>query len=276
MTLTDFHPTAAATEPAARPRLLWLEATEGRAELAGLWSFLRRYLTDLAGDRVSVELRHLPGGAGGVRHPATRLLQDAVALSAAAQAADDADLVVFGCWAAPVLEARALLGIPVTGLAEGSVRLGSLLATRPAVVTVAEGLRPGFDRDLATFGAAGAGLWWLDPASTHEDVLEAVERPGALVDRFDRVARRAVDAGADAVLVGCGYLGPLFTVHGYRHVGGHPDVPVLDCCLLGFQLGTTLLDLRRAGVEPSARAFPQVPPASRQPLAAAMERLRRP
>jgi len=254
-------------------RVTWLEATEGHDEMAGLWDFLRSYLDGVAGDRATVTLRHLPTATPGARHPAARLLSDAVALAQAQQAAADADVLVYGCWAAPVAEARALVDVPVTGLTEASVRLGATLATRPAVVTVSEGLRHGFERDFAALGAPDLPLWWLEPASSHEDVLVAVEEPAALVDRFDRVARRAADAGADAILVGCGYLGPLFTVHGYRHVGGRPDVPVLDCCVLAFEFAALLADLGARGVRPSRRSSPPLGPGSAAAASGLLARL---
>lgn len=221
--------------------MVWVEATTGRPELDSLWRFLRGYLDRLGGDRVDVQMCHVARDAGGVRHPATRLLSDAVVLAAAREAAEQADVVVLGCWGAPTAAARALLDVPVAGLTEASVRIGATLATRPAVVTVAEGLRPTFAADLAALGV-DAPILWLDPASTHADVLDAVTDPAPLIDRFDRVARRAVDQGADAILVGCGYLGPLFSAYGYRAVSG-TQVPVLDCAAMAFRFGVMLADL---------------------------------
>ena len=52
--------------------------------------------------------------------------------------------------------------------------LGSVIARRPAIVTVAEGLRDGLVRDLGDIGLLGRmadpPVWGLDPPSTHEDV----------------------------------------------------------------------------------------------------------
>lgn len=255
-----------------KPRMVWIEATVGRPELAGLWDFLRAYLADLAGDRVDVTMCHVARDAGGVRHPATRLLSDGVALAAAREAAADADVLVYGCWGAPTAEARALIDVPVTGLTEASVRLGATLATRPAVVTVAEGLRPTFARDLAALGAE-LPILWLDPPSSHTDVLDAVADPAPLIDRFDRVARRAVDGGADAILVGCGYFGPIFSAHGYRSVGGSPDVPVLDCAALAFGFGALLADLHARGQSASRRGYPPVPAGASAALHGTLDRL---
>ena len=87
----------------------------------------------------------------------------------------------------------------------------------------------------------------------------AIERPESLVSRFDEVSRRAVAAGADAILAGCGYYGPVFAAAGYTHVSDHPDVPVYDCGRMGYELARTLYRLHTAGVDPSSKAFPKLP-----------------
>lgn len=249
-----------------RPHLVWVEGTEARPGLNGLWAFLDNYLKKQAGDDFDVSYVSFPRAAGGVRQLGPRLLSETLGLVAAQVAVDnDADLVIFNDWAMPIHAARAHLNVPVTGVAEASAVLGNVLAQRPAIVTVAEGLRWGFERDMREFGMAAKMLqppvWWLDPQSTHEDVQDAVTEPAAFVERFDAVARRAVDAGADAILVGCGYLGPTLSHAGYSHVSGHPDVPVYDCTRMAFELGALLYRLHRDGVGPSRVGFAQPPKA---------------
>lgn len=243
-----------------RPQLIWVEGTEARPGLIGLWRFLDTYLKQQAKDEFDVRFVAFPRPAGGVRQLTPRLFSEALGLVAAQVAVEaGADLVIFNDWAMPIHATRAHLDIPVTGVAEASALLGSALAQRPAIVTVAEGLRWGFERDMRDFGVAANLLhppvWWLDPQSTHEDVQEAVSEPDALVARFDEVARRAVAAGADAILVGCGYLGPTLSHAGYTHVTGFPDVPVYDCTQLAFELGVTLHRLHRVGIKPSRSGF---------------------
>lgn len=254
--------------PAQLPRLAWIEGSAGDQGLAPLWGLIRDYLAGLVAGTFTLKFTHLPAEAGGVRHPATRLLQDSIMLAAADDAAREADVVILGCWASPVIEARALLETPVTGLAEGSARVGTAFGSRLAVITVAEGLRPGFERDLALFGVqdsmASPPVRWLDPQCRPDDLLEAVDRPGRLIDRFDEVAARAVDAGADAILVGCGSVGALLAVHGYRHPRRRPDIPVLDCDASTYQLARTLYELHQAGVRPSRADYLSVP-ADRRP-----------
>jgi allantoin racemase len=256
---------AGATE---KPRVVWVEATEARPGLAPLWRKLDAYVRELAQGEFNTVTRAFPGPAGGVRHPAAWLLSAATGLAIAADMEAEADLIVFNDWAMPVHEARALLSVPVTGISEASVILGNVLARQPAIVTVAEGMRPGLERDIKSFGLWGRGpqhaIWWLDPPSTHEDVVQAIEDPAPLIARFDAVARQAVADGADAILTGCGYFGPIFTMHGYSHVSDRPDIPVYDCTALGMEFGRLLYRLHNASAQPSRRGFPRMSPEARE------------
>lgn len=250
----------------SKPKLVWVEGTEARPGLSGLWKFLDDYLKEQAGDLFDVAFVVLPRPAGGVRQLAPRLLSETLGLAAAQAAVEHgADLVIFNDWAMPIYATRAHLDVPVTGVSEAAAVIGTVLAQRPAIVTVAEGLRWGFERDMREFGVVSKMLqppvWWLDPQSTHEDVQDAVQDPSAFVKRFDQVAQQAVAAGADAILVGCGYLGPTLSHAGYTHVTGHPDVPVYDSTRMAFELGVMLYRLRQAGIGPSRMGFAQPPQA---------------
>jgi allantoin racemase len=251
-----------------KPRVVWVEATEARASMGPLWRKLGAYVRELAGGEFDAVTRAFPAPVGGVRHPAGWLLSAATGLAVAADMEADADLIIFNDWAMPVHEARSLLSVPVTGISEASVVLGNVLARQPAIVTVAEGLNAGLERDMRSFGLWGRGrlpaVWWLDPPSTHDDVVEAIGNPARLIGRFDEVAHRAVAAGADAILTGCGYFGPVFSMHGYSHVSGRPDIPVYDCTALGMEFGRLLYRLHEVGVTPSRAAFPGMPPQARE------------
>lgn len=241
--------------------LVWLEATVGDPALDALWSMLADHVDALAAGRVRTRLVHAGADAGGIRTGPNRLLSDAVVLAGALdeERSGDVDAIVIGCWGAPTAPVRAAVSVPVTGLAEASVRVSSTLSRRAAVVTVAESLTSVFADEIRELGGASAFLprpvRAYAPESTHRDVLRAVTDPTDLIDRFDAVARRAVDDGADAVVVGCGYLGAIFAAHGYTCVGGASDVPVIDPNRLAVEHVLQLRRLADAGIGPTARGY---------------------
>jgi Asp/Glu/hydantoin racemase len=262
------------------PRVRWILGGVMVPEREELWDLLRRYFTELARGEFEVHVHGMPYPAGGVRQAATRLISEAVGLALATELADDSELIIFNDWAMPVLQTRTMLEIPVTCVSEASVVMGGVLARRPAVVTVAEGMRAGMERDIREFAGAGAladrPVWWLDPPSTQEDVLRAVHDPEPLIARFEAVAVRAADDGADAILTGCGSYGPIFKVNGYDRLRDRPDVPVYDCAALAMELGRSLYQLNQLGLRPSERSF-AAPTASLRTLAhKAMSRLTSP
>lgn len=240
----------------------WIEATHGASELASLWEFLEQEVRVLAGNRVRVIFRHLPFESGGIRSAPNRLLNDAAVLAAAIDAAEESDAVVIGCWGAPTSIVRSALnsdGCPVvvTSIPEASARAIGSLAKRAVVITVAQSLVPIFSEDLARMGASGfhreRPVRAYTPDSNHEDILNALNEPEALIARFDDEAQKAVEDGADAVVVGCGYLAPIFAKAGYTSVRGHPDVPVLDSARLAMEHARMLLELQAAGIRATMR-----------------------
>lgn len=241
------------------PTLTWIDATEGAPELADLWEFLAEQVAALSVGRFDTRLHHLTMDTGGVRHAATRLLNDAALLTAAHEAGNGSDAIVLGCWGSPIRAVRAAVPVPVTSLPEGSARAVSSLARRATVVTVAPSLVPIFTSELRELGTCGFDdarpVRAYAPESTHAQVMAAIANPTALIDRFNAVAVEAVDAGADAIVVGCGYLAPIFSAHGYTTVLGHPDVPVYDCNRLAFEHVTSLYELDRFGIGPAPHSY---------------------
>ncbi|MBN9176633.1 MAG: hypothetical protein J0I43_04600 [Microbacterium sp.] len=259
--------------------LVWLEATAGAPELAPLWEFLADRVDALAEGRVATRVVHAGIDAGGIRTAPNRLLSDAAVLARAVEvdAGDAADALVIGCWGAPTSAVRAAVGIPATGLADANVRAVGSLARRAVVVTVAESLVPVFADEIDALGSAG---FLMDrpvrayaPESTHLDVLRAIEDPTDLISRFDATARRAVDDGADAIVVGCGYLAPIFAAHGYTAVSTAADVPILDCNRIALEHALHLRTLADAGIAPTARGYLRPVHARHRALASASHRL---
>jgi len=243
-----------------RPKVAWLWPSEGRGADAPFWPFLKAYLTDLGDDLGFESLLHVYNSpAGSVRHPATRIIADSHSLNAAFEMADRADLLIYGCSVAPILEARALVTTPVTGLTEAAAVLAGSLSPNAAMVTVSAGLVPILQTDIARYTDptiySSLPVWSLDQPMIAADAVAAIDDPTALVRRFDDIARRAADAGASGIMVGCGGLSPVFASAGYLAVSLRPDVPVYDPCLIALAFGQQLLTLATRGFHPSRRAF---------------------
>ena len=264
-------------------RLSWIEASAGNPRHAGLWDFMRSSIEGYVRARADLRFSHLATSTGGIRTLPGRLVNDAAVLSAAVREEAESDLLVIGCWGAPTTAVRAALRIPVASVPEAAARVVASFCSAAVVITVSPALVPMFESDLAGLGAVGRGSGFhparpvraFDPESTHDDVLAAIVEPGELIARFDEEARRAIEDGADAIVVGCAYLASIFTAHGYTHVSGASDVPVLDVNRLAIEHALMLAELSASGIGPTAAAYGAPGVGSRDDFEAALRRLGR-
>lgn len=235
-------------------KLAWVNSSPNDPDLEPLWALVHHQVQEQAGNRARVELLHLDRGFGGVRSLPNRLMTDASMLSLALQNADRFDALCLGCWAVPTAAVRAAVAVPVTGLPEAAAHLVATIARAAAVVTVAPSLVPIFQRDLDLLGrhgflASGAMTSW-EPETSAADLLHAIDDPSTLIDRFETAASRAVDLGADAVIVGCAYVSAIFAAHGYRRLLRRDRIAVLDCNAMAIEHILMLARLHASGVMP--------------------------
>jgi allantoin racemase len=248
-------------------KILWSEATSGAPVLAPLWQALREYFPRVAYPDTEVVLRHVSVSGNYVRTLYTELLNNrAVVENAIAAERDGFDAVVLGCWADPLWEAREAVDIPVVGIGEATMLLATTLGFKFAVITVAPGVVPTIEMDLRLYGLEDRAITRpvrsLDPPSDLELLLESLTDPHRrLIPNFERVARKCIEDGAEVIVVGCGYYGPILTLHGYNEIPG-TGVPVVDCSAAGLKLAETLASLRESiGLDKSrALYFKSAPP----------------
>lgn len=229
-------------------RILWNEATSGAPELEPLWQMLRGYFAQVARPDTEVEMRHLPVSANFTRSLYAELLNNRAVVENTIKAEEDGfDAVVLGCWADPLWEAREAVDIPVVGIGEAGMLLATTLGYKFAVITVAPGVIPTIELDLRMYGLEDRAICrpvrTLDPPSDMELLLESVTDPHRrFIPNLERVARGCIADGAEVIVVGCGYYGPILTLHGYHEVPG-TGVPVLDCSGGGLKFAEMLADL---------------------------------
>jgi len=247
-------------------RILWDEATSGAEALDPLWQALRGYFPTVARPDTEVELRHVSVSGNYVRSLYTELLNNrAVVENVIAAEREGFDAAVLGCWADPLWEAREAVDIPVVGIGEAAMLLATTLGLKFAVITVAPGVVPTIEIDLRLYGledrAIARPVRTLDPPSDLGLLVESITDPQRrLIPNFERVAHKCIEDGAEVIVVGCGYYGPILTLHGYNEVPG-TGVPVVDCSAAGLKLAEVLVDLGQStGLHKSTALYFKRPP----------------
>lgn len=246
--------------------ILWNEATTGAPTLDPLWQLLRDYFPKVARPDTQVVMRHVSVSGNYVRSLYTELLNNrAVVENAVAAEREGFDAVVLGCWADPLWETREVLDIPVVGIGEAAMLLATTLGSKFAVVTVAPGVIPTIEVDLRLYGletrAIPRPVRTLDPPSDAGLLVESVTDPHRrLIPNLERVARGCIEDGAEVIVIGCGYYGPILSHHGYNEIPG-TGVPVVDCSAAGLKLAETLVDLKKSiGLRKSTSLYFRQPP----------------
>ncbi len=155
-----------------------------------------------AGPGIRIEGLTAPFGAPLITAPAA-LARAAEAVVALAPQLCTAQAVVIAAFGDPGLSAlRDLLAVPVTGLAEAGMREAAQGGRRFAVVTTTPDLRDGIAATAAAHGHDGFLGTWTTPG----DPVALISDAAALTTALAAAGARAVDAGAEAIVIGGGPL----------------------------------------------------------------------
>lgn len=222
-----------------------------------LWDALARVVDDVKSDATEVVFSWLSKSSELNWYPYLEMINDLEIVDQIIKAEERGyDAVIIGCYCDPALrEARGVVDIPVIGLSEASMSVAQMFGGRFAVVTVWDNYIPIMEKNLRLYG-------WEKRAITRcpirsftidwEKFIAAIEgRSDEIVAEFEEVARSCIEDGADIIIVGCGYLGPVLTLLNYQEVGG-TNVPVIDCSSVGITTAESMAALyRKRGLTPS-------------------------
>ena len=161
-----------------------------------------RIAKEAAGPGIRIEGLTAPFGAPLITTPAalTRAAEAVVALAPQLRAARAVLVAAFGD--PGVLALRDLLAVPVTGLAEAGMREAAQGGRRFAVVTTTPDLRDG----IAAMAEAHGHDRFLGTWTTPDDPVALASNDAALATALAAACARAVDAGAEAIVIGGGPL----------------------------------------------------------------------
>lgn len=250
-------------------KLCWIHPTARTAALEPLWNTIHESLGAAVAPGTRLDFRFLEGSGGFTRSLYAEHLNSVLMVEAAIKAqADGYDGVYLGCWNDPLWEAREMLDIPVASVGEQSMLAALALGWRFAVVTVSHKTAMAIERDIVAYGLTDRCIQRpvrsIEPYSDAELLLEATHSPGErFIPRFEAAARQAIADGADVILVGCAYYGPLLRRAGYEVVSG-TCVPVMDASTVAMKYLEAMVGVAQCTglVKSSANLFATIAPAS--------------
>jgi allantoin racemase len=160
------------------------------------------------------------------------------------------DAALLGCFGDPGLRAaRTVAKIPVIGAAEAATSLAQLVAQRYGVVTIV-------DSDIAEIEVYLSALEvrsrCVGVNAIGLQFYELVDDPELTLNRLSVAAKKLIDKGAEAILLGCMSFGfHPFAAKLEERIG----IPVIDPLRAGVAAARAMLSL---GVMPSHRNIPPI------------------
>jgi allantoin racemase len=248
------------------PSICWIHPTSKIERLEPLWAKLCDVVDPVLRVDIAVEQRFLAKSGNFTRSLYAEHLNSVHMVEAALQAqADGFDGVFLGCWNDPLWEAREVLDIPVASVGEQSMLAALAMGKRFAVITVSEKTASAIENDLLAYGlqhrAIQRPVRTIAPASDGSLLLDAVDDPSReFIPRFEEVAADCIHDGAEVIIVGCAYYGPLLRSAGYLDIPG-TGVIVLDATTVALKYLEAMVDIAAVtGHVKSARGSTLAPP----------------
>lgn len=240
-------------------KICWIHPTTRNDGLSRLWDKLDAVVRPALRPDTELEFRFLARSGNFTRSLYAEHLNSVHMVEAALQARDDGfDGVYFGCWNDPLWETREVLDIPVASVGEQSMLAALSMGKRFAVVTVSEKTVAAIENDLMAYGLSSRAIAnpvrSIMPESDGGLLLASVDDPHAnFIPRLEAVAADCIRDGAEVILVGCAYYGPLLRAAGYGEIPG-TGVPVLDSSTVALKYLEAMTDISlKLGVVKSNR-----------------------
>jgi allantoin racemase len=167
------------------------------------------------------------------------------------------DGVAISCFFDPALsEARQLLKIPVTGLAEASMHFAYLMGSKFAIICKVDYYTSTMEEQIFRYGMEAKAIKRnpVRALTIPKDQLSILER-GALsgvtkdldllMENFQEVARGCIKDGAEVLIMGCGLLSPLIQQAGMLEV---EEAALIEPMQAALKLTEMMADLYRVGI----------------------------
>lgn len=183
--------------------------------------------------------------------------------------AASADVFVAASFSEPILpELRALAQIPVVSMAEACFAAASACAPKIGLVTLNPHIVAYVEKSIALhkWKDRVSGVHVIEGDISETELDAKYGEPGPYLERLEAGARKAIVAGAQAVIVAEGVLGMMATGNGLNAVDGVPLIDVIGTPILFAEFTVALK--QRTGVGQSRAAYPYPSAAARAAIVA--------
>ena len=237
-------------------------SSDGRLESPeDLWTAAADYAAKVVNRETQVELRFLEGSTSRFVYPYLSLVHNARIVEDVLKCQEEGfEAVVLAPAIDPALdECRAAASVTIVGSQEAALAISQFIGRRAGTVGVKDGYVTMINENIKRYGLRQrmiddrpVRLWEM--SYTH--VVKALRGDGIeFINQFERVARELIKDGADVLVGGCQFFGPVFDRLGYRGVADQ-GVPFVDCAAAGLKMAECMTSLSRSiGLRKSENPF---------------------
>ncbi len=245
---------------------IWYQSLVDGGRMPSYFDGLAERARRIARPGVEVRFASMPQGAYGghtpadvVVYPYLMSLHIQFILDNALRAeAEGYDVFAVGSVQDPGLEeARSLLDIPAVGYGESAMHFACALGSRFVVIAFQERFDQIMDLRIQRLGLSGRALPTVLMDATFNEVGKAQQQPAQLVERFQETARRAIRAGAEAIIPGQLYLSEAVARAGVTRID---EVPIVDALASTLKMAEAMGDLKRLGIAVTRRGYSHARP----------------
>lgn len=251
-------------------RILWQNTTtekiKGVPGFEKIGNNLYKLFNKITRKDTEVVIKNLDVSTNSVRSFYGEFLNNFHVVESVIKERNNFDAVIIGCFPDPGLYVlREQLDIPVIGLGEAAMLVAATLGSKFAVVSVSQMINPNMELSLKKYGLENRGIYRPiravePPITAQDDVNGYVDPFEVIIPRLNKVALECIKDGAEVILTGCGYIGPMLTLHGYKKISG-TDVPIVDSSSIAVKFAEMMADLNKLlGLKPSRHCYFRKPP----------------
>lgn len=217
---------------------------------------LSELLTPLVRSDVELEVRNIPGGPTSLEYGHQEAHVMPLLIDAVRRAESDFDGIVIGCFLDPGIHiAREIVSIPVVGLGQASLQLGTTLGHKIGILAGLRRLVPAIERMVHGYGydyvVNAIEATELTVANMRLNRQAATEQVARVIQ--DLVEQRQVEV----IVGGCGSLGEIFA-----DLRSTSNVPLIDARVAAIKQLEMVTDLYLQGyVKTSKVGLYETPPA---------------
>lgn len=151
-------------------------------------------------------------------------------------------------WDPGLYAARSATSMPIVGGGEAAMMVAMTLGGRFGYLTPVEGNVPVIERNIRTYGFESRAVSRRPVRKfdmTYPALAEALEGDGdAFLSALEKRSRELIADGADVIIAGGQFFGPVFTRHDFWSIP-NTGVPIVEVAACGMTMAEALVKIRR-------------------------------